>query len=265
MLNSFFLAAGFLAKRPQLVILPLAAATLLLGIVFLALDTLADLASQVLFLGIVPETGFLEFPWHLYLQYSWHFNILALLLLIAGIVFGYLNVFLAAYAKTSMEKQESITSAISHANSMITKIFAAAVFFGIIIFSLSILLWLSTALATSLGAIGILLPTIFAIITIFLYITLVFVFPVMGFKKATLREAIEKSASFSRKRALQVFVLVLLVNTASSLIMALGESVSGLVPDDFLGAIVFGFFWAVALCYSGLVVPVYYLRKSQDN
>ena len=264
MLTSLAMAAKIAVKRPQLLLVPLAAAALLLGVFFFVGDVLLDLVVSTLFLEIVPETGFFEFPWHLYAQYASHFNTLAIALFFLITVSVWMAFFFASYAKASIEKEESMSTAIRETGSMTKPIISLTAFFFILALFLAIVFWLIVNATIPLGAIGIIFPLTFLLLTFFLYITLLFVTAIMAIEKTTLRESIKKSYGFASKRFWNVVVLGILIGLVNTLILNTGTHASDLIADDTIALIVFSLFWAFSVGFVSLVLPVYYLRKASQ-
>jgi len=263
MLDTLFLSAKTLLKKPSLLGIPIVVALLLLLILFLVGDLLVGLLVDTIFLGIVPETGFLEFPWHLYTQYSLHFNVLALVALIVTIIFVWQSIFFASYAKESYGRERAkIFDAAKEANKQLKKIIALVIFFFVIAIFLLVLFWLIVNATIPLGAIGIIFPILFLILAYFLYIVLAFVVPIIAIEKAPLKEAISKSFDFVSKRFWQVVLLGIIVWIISGILFEAGDRLSGLVQEETIGMIIFLLFWAVGVSYSALVLPIYYLRNS---
>lgn len=262
MLISLATAAKITLRKPWIMVMPLIAGAVLLVLLFLAGDALTSLIVDTIFLELVPETGFFELPWHLYTQYSAQFNTLAMALLVALGVFAWLGFFFASYAKASLERQESIPAAVRETNSRIKPIGIIVLFFFVLALSLAIGFWLIANASLALGAIGIILPIIYTLLLFFIYITLLFVVPIMSIEKLSLRETIKKSYVFVSKRFWSVVLFGLLVGLVYSLVLNAGDFVSELIPDETISLLVFALFWAAALAFAGLAPPIYYLRKS---
>ena len=262
MLTSLALSANIVLRKPQLLAIALVAAAIVLGIFFLTADILLDFIVSSLFLEIVPDTGFFELPWHFYLLYSSHINILAVALLAITTVFVWLGVFFSVFARDSLEREASMLNAAREAWGKTRTIIATVLFFFLIALLFFILLWWLVNATIPLGAIGIIFPIILLLTGFFLYITLLFVIPIIAIEKATLKEAIQKSFGFAKKRFWHVVLLGIVVGLINAVILNGGEYVSRLIADETIAFIVFAVFWAIAVSFVNLALPVYYLRKS---
>ncbi len=263
MFTSLAMSASIAARRPQLLAVPLAAALILAGIFLMAGGIASDLLVSALFLEILPDTGFFEFPWHFYAMYSGHLNFLAIALLAGMAVFTGVGFFFAKYAKASTDKEESMLGAARETAGMAKAIIALVIFFFIIGLGMIIGFWWIVNATISLGAIGILFPIIALLAAFYIYITLLFVPSIMAVENASIKDAIQKSYYFAGKRLWGVVVFGFVVGLVNSAILWAGESVSNAVPDDTISIIVFAIFWAIAVAYVSLAVPIYYLRKSR--
>jgi len=221
MISSLGYTAKLLVKRPQLILIPLGAAVVFMLLLLLIGDIFINLLLDTIFLKLVPETGFFEFPLQLYMQYFWEFNILTVAMLVMLVVFTWIGVFFSSYAREAMREEESILQAMRETNSLIKQIITIVLFFFLIGILLLILLLTIVNFSIPLQGIGLIFPTIFFILTLLLYITLLFVVAVTGIEKAPLKVAIQKSFDFSSRRILQIIVLSVLVGFINSIILGL--------------------------------------------
>ncbi len=261
MITSLLTSAKILLKKPQTIIVPLIAFLVFMGALYVTSDAIVDLLFDAMLMGRIPETGGIEFPWQLYLQYASQFNIIALAGFISVVFFVWASSFFAVFARENMEKEESFFTAMREANGLFGRIIKLVFFSAIIYLFFFIVLWVGANSFVSLGQIGLIFPLLMLLIAFFLYITLYFVVPIMAIENVSIREAMKRSVAFAGKRFWQVFILAIVSGVIYAEILDIGDSLSNMVSNEALSWIVLGVFWAIAWGFLNLVMPVYYLRK----
>jgi hypothetical protein len=262
MLASLIAPFRLIGKTPSILFVPIITALIIGGILWISLDTITDLLVNVLFLDEGLNTGLFEGPWHLYVAYGGHFNILALVGLIISVLFVWNGIYFAAFARDVDRGDGSAMGAARVANSRIRQSVSVALFFALLAFVFFVGLWWLVHFLIPWGLVGVGLVLIFLLTSYIVYISLVFTVPIIGIDETTLSKALAKSSQFARKRMWNVFIFALLAAFVNSIIFQAGDTLASITGDDVLYLIVFAIFWAIALAYQSLAFASYYLNRS---
>ncbi len=251
------LIAGVFAfvKKPLAVLPALLAGLLQVAALFVVIQPLFGLLLD-LSAGGLPNAGFLELPYVLFLQHPTEIMLVLALALFgttlqAWLVFVYGNLF--------GTKEHGILESVRRSLARLPRAFTYAVFLfalGFLYLLASLLLWqlLKPAMNFS-GA----LFLAWLLLGYYVYLKLLFTPVAMAVEDLKLREGLRASWKFTRGKLLPLFLLTVLLGSVSSLLGATGDLIANGIEDDNAGLFAVLLFLALATAYTQTVLVKYWV------
>ncbi|MAG22126.1 MAG: hypothetical protein CL943_02365 [Candidatus Diapherotrites archaeon] len=258
MIDSILKAFKSIVKKPALLIPPIVIPTLLVALIFLFIEPLANLLVEVLFLENVPESPLFALPIHFLAMYPIEILSVVLLVFVFSVIWAATAFFYSKVANDLSAGGGSIGEALRATKEAFGKIVALIVFFYVIGFFSAILLWLFMLLPATIGFI---LSMLFAVLLFYVFVKLSFTIPAMAIDNLGVKEALAKSWVFTKKKFLSVIIFLFVVSVLSTFILRIEEAIETLFSDEIITSILFLIFWLFATVFSNLAVAFYYLKK----
>ncbi|MFH1240027.1 MAG: glycerophosphoryl diester phosphodiesterase membrane domain-containing protein [Candidatus Diapherotrites archaeon] len=261
LLNSF----KILLKKPAMPILAILGGALSMGLLMLLGQPIGEMIADILFFGILPETGALAFPIHFIEMYPFGFGAVFAMIASLFIISTLLSFFFSKYIRDTAEKKASKGMAFGYMLGNIVKIIGLLLFFtfawGVLLF----ILWIMMIISLGPYALVGIIMLIYMLLLAYLWIKLSFVIPVMAMENISIREALKKSWAFTGKNLLGVLTLFVFIMIVTALINNIGLSMFNLIyVNEYVDALIFAIFSGLASAYTYAAFPMYYLKKEHN-
>ncbi len=261
LVNSFTI----LIKKPAMLILAILASILNMVLITLVGQPIGEMIADVLFFGILPDTGAVAFPLHFVQMYPFGVGALVVLMGYLFIMSTLLSFFFSKYIRDTAEKKASKGAAFGYMLRNIPKIIGLFLFFsfawGVLLFILWILLLISLGPYALVGIIML----IYMLLLAYLWIKLSFAIPAMAMDGISIREALRKSWEFTGKNLFGILTMFFFIMIITGLINSIGISLINLsYINEYVDALLFAIFSGIASAYTYAAFPLYYLKKEHD-
>jgi len=265
MISTLLKSFTILIKKPAMPILAITGTILTMGLLMVLGPVIGEMIADVLFFGILPDTGAIAFPLHFIEMYPLGvgalFGIIATLFIISTL----LSFFFSKYARDTAEKQASKGVAFGYMLGHITKIIGLFLFFTFAWGLLLFILWIMMLISLGPYALVGIIMLIYMLLLAYLWIKLSFAIPAMAIEGCSIREALKKSWEFTGNNLLGVLTLFFFVMIVTALINNIGLSLFNLIYiNEYVDALIFAIFSGFASAYTYAVFPMYYLKKEHN-
>jgi hypothetical protein len=255
MISALLDGFGWIIKKPSFLLPCLLSAALLLGLMVIADSTIQGFVFDLTLNNALPQGNTAELPFLLYAMYPLEINFILVLLFVSGIIANWLAFCLARFAK----EEKGILSAMGFATAKIGNAFFLTVLEALVIGFFSALALLAIQLGTINELFGIAAGIVFAAIGFLVYLIFIFLPAALAVNEMTIKEALKESGAFVKKRVISAVVFIIILGFLFSLISNLGTNIRALFNDDLLFFLIDFVFLLLAIAYSGITVPLYYL------
>jgi len=260
MIKAFIDAGMMFVKKPGVLIATLIVGLLELFVLFLVYDDfIAGFLYELLILGKAPQTGLLEYPFHLFLFYPIDLIVISISFFIMLALMFYLVFVLSEMVKG---KDENFISAMVKSLVRIGDIIVLTLAAMVAGFLALVVLYITSIIILALGPIGAILlliaPLIWVIVMLYLFLKFSFTPYVMGIKDLKLKPAMKEVWKWSGKHLLGIVLALLLATIISSIINSVGIFIGDLIADEFLGFIPIYLFTLLSTSYSMVALSLFY-------
>ena len=261
LLNSFTI----LIKKPAMLILAILGSILNIVLITLLGQPIGEMIADILFFGIIPDTGAVAFPLHFIQMYPFGFVALFVLITSIFIISTLLSFFFSKYIRDTAEKRASKGAAFGYMLGNIVKIIGLFLFFTFVWSVLLFILWIMMLISLGPYALVGIIMLIYMLLLAYLWIKLSFAIPAMAMDQISIREALRKSWEFTGKNLLGVLTLFFFVMIVTGLINNIGISLFNLIYiNEYVDVLIFAAFSGLASAYTYAVFPIYYLKKEHS-